>query len=235
MTGVFVQVRLGSVRLPGKALIPIEGRPAIEHVMRSLRRVPASVHALVTDASSEARLASHAARCGFRIFTGPEEHVLERYVLAARCFGVDEIVRATGDNPLVSWELARMAVRRRRRHAADFFAYDKAPLGTGVEVVRSAALERALVESTDPYDAEHVSPYLYRNPDRFCCVRLDAPAAYRCADALVTLDTADDFARIAAIMREIYDGSPVPVIRLVRWLNAERAHGEALGAHAARA
>ena len=235
MTGVLVQVRLGSARLPGKALLPIEGRPVIEHVMRSLRRVPASVHALVTDASSEAVLAAHASRCGFRIFAGPEEHVLERYVLAARCFGVDEIVRATGDNPLVSWELARMAVAERRRNDADFFAYDGPPLGTGVEVVRTAALERALDESTDPYDAEHVSPYLYRNPDRFRCVRLDAPAAYCRAEARVTLDTAEDFARIAAIMREVYDGSPVPVIRLVRWLNARRSRGEALDAHAARA
>ncbi len=234
MTGVFVQVRLGSIRLPGKALLEIEDRPAIEHAMRSLRRLPASVHALLTDAASESRLSPHASRCGFRVFAGPREHVLERYVLAARRFGVDEIVRATGDNPLVSWELARMAVAERRRRDADFLAYDGPPLGTGVEVVRAAALERALDESTDPFDAEHVSPYLYRNPDRFRCVRLVAPPAYRAAEARVTLDTPEDYERIMALMRAVYDGTPVPVIRLVRWLNATRSSGEALDANAAR-
>ncbi len=220
MTGVFVQVRLGSSRLPQKALLELAGRPMIEHAMRSLARLPASVHALVTDSGSAARLEEPASRCGFRVFAGPEDDVLERYVLASRRFGVDEIVRATGDNPLVSWELARMAVAARRRHGADFLAYDGPPLGTGVEVVRAAALEVALAESRDRYDAEHVSPFLYRHPERFRCVRLTAPAAYRYEKGRVTIDTQEDFERIAGLMRELYDGSPVPVIRLVRRLRS---------------
>lgn len=235
MTGVFVQVRIGSSRLPRKALIELAGRPMIEHAMRSLARLPATVHALLTDEASAGRLESLASTCGFHVFAGPEDHVLERYVLAARHFGVDEIVRATGDNPLVSWELARLAVADRRRLEADFLAYDGPPLGTGVEVVRAAALEVALEESRDRYDAEHVSPFLYRNPQRFRCVRLKAPPAYCYPEGRVTVDTQEDFLRIATLMREVYDGSPLPAIRLVHWFRANEPLTESEDVCAARA
>ena len=49
-TGVFLQVRLGSRRLPRKALLPLGDSTVIRQAMRALRRVPAGVHALLTDA-----------------------------------------------------------------------------------------------------------------------------------------------------------------------------------------
>ena len=47
--GVSIQVRLGSTRLQGKALLPLCGLAIIQHVMRCLSRVPADVRALVTE------------------------------------------------------------------------------------------------------------------------------------------------------------------------------------------
>ncbi|MFW5849282.1 MAG: cytidylyltransferase domain-containing protein [Spirochaetota bacterium] len=222
MTGVFLQVRIGSTRLPGKALLDLCGRPVVEHAMSSLRRLPASHHVLLTDSGSAESLRPAAARCGFELFVGPGENVLERFVLASRGYGVDEIVRATGDNPFVSWELARLAVVLLRREGADYAAFDGPPLGTGVEVVRAAALETALRETDDPYDREHVTPYLYRNPDRFACRRVLSPPAYRCPGARVTLDTEVDYRTIVRICESVFDGDPPSVIRLVSRL---REHG----------
>ncbi len=119
MIGVLLQVRLDSSRLPNKALLELGGRSVIEHAMLSLRRIPAAVHAIVTDEESRELLEPRAVKCGFGVAVGPRDDVLERYVLAARAYGVTRVVRATGDNPLVSWELARMALRERERRNAD--------------------------------------------------------------------------------------------------------------------
>lgn len=218
MTGVFLQVRLDSSRLPNKALLELGGRSVIEHAMLSLKRVPASVHAIVTDSTSRDLLELRAARCGFQTFVGPEENVLERYVLAARQFGVTTVVRATGDNPLVSWELARQALGELRRRDADYCGYDGPPLGTGVEIVRTAALERAVRETRSRYDREHVTPYIYRHPELFAAFRIPAPAAFCLPQGRVTLDTPEDYRRLCAIFDELYAGAPVPAFRLVRWL-----------------
>lgn len=234
MTGVLLQVRLGSTRLPGKALLRLAGRPVVEHAMLALGRLPVGVHAIVTDGSSAEILRPSARRCGFALFAGPEENVLERYVLAIRYFGLDEVIRATGDNPLVSWELARMAVALRRRSAADYAAFDGPPLGTGVEVVSANALERAHRSTTDEYDREHATPFLYRHPDEFEIVRVEAPPAYRLPDARVTLDTEEDYRRLEELYAALYDGSPVPVLALVNHLRSNTASRRSAHACSAR-
>jgi spore coat polysaccharide biosynthesis protein SpsF len=228
LTGVFLQVRLGSARLPNKALLELGGRSVIEHAMLSLKRVPASVHAIVTDSASRSLLELRAERCGFQTFVGPQDNVLERYVLAARHFGVATVVRATGDNPLVSWELARQALAELRRRDADYCGYDGPPLGTGVEVVSVASLERAVRETTSSYDREHVTPYLYGHPELFGAFRLPAPDAYCLPHARVTLDTPEDYRLLCSIFDHLYAGAPIPVLRLVRMLrDMETASTEA--------
>lgn len=226
MTGLFLQVRLDSSRLPNKALLELGGGSVIEHAMRSLRRVPTSVHAILTDQESADLLQPRAARCGFETFVGPRENVLERYVLAARYFGTEVVVRATGDNPLVSWELARLAVKEFRSENADYFGFDGPPLGTGVEVVATSALERAIRETNDPYDLEHVTSFVYRNPSSFRAVRRSAPAAYCLPKARVTLDTALDYAQLSRIFDALFAGSPISAIALVDHLAAQKTRTE---------
>jgi spore coat polysaccharide biosynthesis protein SpsF len=228
MTGVFLQVRLSSSRLPNKALLELAGKSVIAHAMDSLRRLPASVHAVLTDSASAPLLEDVADRCRFQLFVGSPTNVLERYVAAARHYGVSEVVRATGDNPLVSWELARMAVARRRQRGADYFGFDGPPLGTGVEVCRAEALSAALRETDDEYDLEHVTPYLYRAATRFVAIREDAPFAYLLPQARVTLDTTDDYLLLQSTMKSVYDGSSIAVMRLVKHLksHASRKHAE---------
>ncbi len=222
MTGVFLQVRLGSTRLPRKALARIAGRRLIERAMAALRRVPSAVHAVLTDQMSEPELGPIAADAGYLVFAGSPDNVLDRYVRASEQFGVSEIIRATGDNPAVSPLLACLAARERRRLDADYFAFDGLPLGTGVEVVKASALQIALRETDSEYDREHVCPFLYNNPSRFRCVRHSAAPAFCHFQGRVTVDTKDDLDQTNALFEELAEEdsySPddvLPLHRLVR-------------------
>lgn len=223
LTGVFLQARMGSARLPGKALALIGDLPVVAHAMRALRRLPVSVHALLTDTESEGSLEPVASQCGFSVFTGSADDVLDRYDCAASHYGVTEIVRATGDNPLVSASLARMAVARRRELNADYFAFDGAPLGTGVEIVLAAAIARANRESQSTYDHEHVCPYLYRSDAMFRSFREVVPPAFEFPDARVTIDTREDLERVRQLFADLYDGAPVECLPLVKFLKGNGA------------
>jgi spore coat polysaccharide biosynthesis protein SpsF len=216
-TGVFVQVRLGSTRLPGKALLPLAGSTVIGHVMRALREVPADVHALLTDEASAAELAPAAAAEGFALFAGHPTDVLARFCAACRHFSVTRVVRATGDNPLVCPRLAREILEIHGDRGSDLSHYLGIPWGSGVECVEAAALFRAEGEASDPAEREHITTFHYRRPDRFRIVEEPAPPDAAYAEARVTVDTRDDYERVAEIFRSLYRGVPLEARQIVEW------------------
>jgi len=216
--GIFLQVRLGSTRLPRKAILEIEGKALITHAMESLSAVPADCRALLTDSDSSNALAPLAEACGFNLFTGSADDVLNRYVSAARLYKIDTIIRATGDNPLVDAEAAGLILKSHLECGADYSGFDDMPLGTGVEVLESTALIKAEDESKEAYDHEHVSPYLYKNPEIFHINRIKAPPEFRFPGSLVTVDTAEDFEYLKKLYTELYAGRPLGIKDIIPWL-----------------
>ena len=221
MTGVFLQARIDSTRLPGKALMPIRGKALVLHAMESLKKVPADFHVLVTEEGSAAALLPLARTAGFEFFIGSKDDVLGRFCAALAVFPVDTVIRATGDNPLVSWEMAGRLREEHSSRGADYSGYFGLPLGCGVEVVRAECLLAAQKESASPYDHEHVTPYLYNNPQLFSLHRPLAPACFRSRFS-VSVDTQADFDRVARLFEDL-PGVPVSLDALMVAIRAREA------------
>jgi len=222
-TSVLLQVRLDSTRLPRKALLKLSGLTVVEHAMRALDTVEADHRMIVTTEDSEKELRPLTEKCGWGLFVGSKDDVLARYVLAARNTGASRIVRATGDNPLVSASMANGALRLFDESEADFAGFSELPLGAGVEVVRAESLEEAYAEAEDPYEREHVSPFLYRRPERFRIVVPPAPDGYRAPGTRITLDTPEDYAFLKTLYDELYTGIPLDLDTVIPWLTRSTA------------
>lgn len=218
---VFLQVRMSSSRLPGKALLPLAGKPAIVHAMQALRSLPVAQWWLITDRESESALSPWARQCGYQVFCGDPRDVLKRFCDAIECSGATEIVRATGDNPLVSSTVAEAALQLYKNAGADYAGITGTPLGTGVEILRAAALQDLQTNTSDPYDHEHVSPGLYRNPDRYRSIFHPVDPELYLPDYRVTLDTRDDYRRLQHIFSRLYNQQPIDVYSLVDFARQE--------------
>ena len=218
--GLVIQARLGSTRLPRKALLPLGGSTLLDMALQRLALVPASFRVLATDEASAAELAPVAEGRGFRLLVGPAEDVLARYCLAIREYGLGAVLRATGDNPLVSHEAATLLLDSRRGPGADYRAYEGLPLGMGVELVSAAALLRAEAEATAPDEREHVCPHLYRNPTRYAIERPPAPEAFAYPEGRVTVDLPADYETVLGIYGALYDGNPIPTERVIALLRS---------------
>lgn len=205
-----MQARMGSTRLPGKALLQLAGTPVIGHVMKALKSVEADVYAILCDEKSEPSFRDIVAGYGFNLVVGPEDDVLKRYCIAIERHNVDIVVRATGDNPLVSPKATRSIVDEFIKRKVDYARYEEIPLGTGVEVVRADALLTALEVSKDEYDHEHVTPYIYQNPDTFAISVVSPPPEWR-SDIRVTLDTEEDFRSLTGLFKKKFRGVPVEI------------------------
>ncbi len=209
-TWIFLQVRLGSQRLPNKALLLLSGKPVILHAMESLNGVGADGKVLLTDDQSSKALLPLAEAAGWSLFAGDPDNVLDRFIQASKQYSPDIIIRATGDNPLVSGPLAKITWDLLKQNKADYSAHEGMPLGTGVEVVKTQALWKAWESHPDAYEREHVTPYIYRHPGEFRLLKELAPPEYRGTGRL-TLDTPEDYLVLEHIFREKYRGSPLTV------------------------
>ena len=215
---MLLQVRLRSHRLPRKALLPLQGETVLTHVLRALKPIPAEVYALLTEPGSVAALQPLAEAEGFSVFVGPEEDVLARYARAVEQYRVRRVVRATGDNPLVSARAAEalLAIHEQERYDLSHFLNN--PLGTGVEVVEASALLEAHARARDPHEREHITTYLYRHARKFRVGEIPCPGAWAYPQARLTLDTEEDYALIRELFADLYARRPIEIEEVVEWL-----------------
>ncbi len=220
---IFLQVRLDSGRLPRKALLDLAGLRVVEHAMCALNTVSANHRVLLTTGNSENEFLPIAQNSGWELFVGPEDDVLARFVLAARHYRSKFILRATGDNPLVSTVIAQTSLNLAAAADADYTGLTRIPVGAGVEVLKARALEDAHREAIDTFEREHVAPFIYRRPHRY---KIQIPAArieYQ-GSARITLDTQEDYIALKKIFDKLYKGRPIDLDVLIPYLQQEKTH-----------
>lgn len=211
MVLAIVQARMSSTRLPGKVLKPILGRPMLERQIERLRRARSLTRLLVatsTDASDDPVVAL-CDELGVESHRGPLDDVLGRFHGALEACGRPAtFLRLTADCPLADPALIDLAVDSHGASGADY-TYTSAdqtyPKGLDVEVVATTALVAAWRETRDPYDREHVTPFIYRRPGRFRlnALRRDPPERWRW-----TVDTPEDFAFVTAVYEALHPADP---------------------------
>ena len=212
-TRVVIQSRLSPSRLPGKALMTIGGLPLVELVARRASRTG---HEVVVATSTEAyddRIAQHCAAVGLDVVRGSLDDVLGRFVLATEDLELhDRVVRLTGDNPFADAGLVDefLDATAASGHTYGRVDIDRTPEGLGAEVFTADALRRASESTSDPYDREHVTPWLRRALGEVRpLVPEGAPADVRAYRA--TVDTLHDMVRVSTV----FDGVDDPVG--IRW------------------
>ena len=72
-------------------------------------------------------------------------------------------------------------------------------------------------EAQNAFDREHVTPFIYRNKNRFKIIEKECPPEVA-VDIDVSIDTFEDYDFVKRIYDDIYQGGPVPVEELVAWL-----------------
>jgi glutamate-1-semialdehyde 2,1-aminomutase len=194
-TVAIVQARMGSMRFPNKVMRPILGVPSIELLLERLshaKLVDRIVLATSLDVHNQP-LIEHVRKLGYEVYQGSENDVLDRYYQAAIQQEPDAIVRVTGDCPLIDPELVDAAILAFQRGNLDYVSNTQPPTypdGLDVEVFAFAALARAWREATQPYEREHVTPYI-KQAEKFRLLNL--PYSDDCSDERWTVDEPEDF------------------------------------------
>jgi spore coat polysaccharide biosynthesis protein SpsF len=207
-----LQARMSSTRLPGKVLADVAGAPMIlrqiERLQRS-RRIDGFVVATSTDPSDDS-LAALLALDGVAVHRGPLDDVLTRYAGALQRYPAQVVARLTGDCPLADPQVIDATIDLLMDDDLDYAANTPAhrtyPKGLDVEVMRAPCLLRAAREATDPYEREHVTPFLYRHPEIFAQAFISQDADE--GEVRWTVDRPDDLDFVRAVYDGLYASKP---------------------------
>lgn len=212
-SGIIIQARFDSTRLPGKAMMKIGDRTILEHVIDSCLEADVDYVIVATTSSQNnkpiIRTVQHHYNFndGFYnrplldiyVYNGNEDDVLSRTYFCAKEFNLDTIIRITSDCFFIMPNLIDLSLKCFNHFKPDYLSalsYE----GTDVEVFSFDALQEAYIDiSTNinhftkkfiEQEKEHVTKYI-RSSGLFKTIRLE--------DIHLSIDTLQDFEQAKSI------------------------------------
>ena len=206
-TAIILQARMGSTRLPGKTLKTICDKSILEHVIERLKHSKTVDEIIVatTTSNSDDNIETVCIENGVKCFRGSENDVLSRYYHAAKENDVELVIRITADCPLIDPTIIDKLVNVYRKNGYDYISNVHPPTypdGLDVEVFSFSALEEAFNEANLLSEREHVTPYIWKNKNKFKMKNIINDVDL--SEYRWTVDREEDFLFIQKIYEHLY-------------------------------
>ncbi|MFH0926147.1 MAG: glycosyltransferase family protein [bacterium] len=221
-----IQARMNSSRFYGKILEPIESKPLLEHIIDRLkcllisdkRTQPTFLDEIViatTQNEADLKVVELAKKNNITAFTGSENDVLGRFIMAATSVNADHILRVTGDNPLIDIHMLPKMISYHLQKSADYSYVEGLPYGAGTEIVSFETLKKIACLTTKSRDREHVTIYIREHPEQFIIHKIIAEKELYYPDYRITVDEKKDLQLIRKIYKLLYQEGKIIDLREV--------------------
>jgi hypothetical protein len=174
---IVIQIRNGSSRLPGKALLKYKKITLIEIMLRRLlsKFKNNQLYLITTKLKQDDILIKICKKLKIKTYRGYEDDVLKRYIKTASLYKIANIVRLTGDCPLVDPTLIKKMLKQFFLKKLDYYSncypYTKRffPVGSDVEIIKTKVLRYLYKTNPSFYEKEHVTTKILECYKKFKC------------------------------------------------------------------
>jgi spore coat polysaccharide biosynthesis protein SpsF len=202
-----VQVRMGSERLPGKALRLFAGKPMLAHLLDRVR-LTKNLDGMVVATPESPENDAVEAFCslyGVPCFRGSEDDVLGRMLGALESQHADIGVEVYGDSPLVDPLIIGECIETYLADSSyDWVGNDRTTTYSGgmdAEVFSVKALRDTARRTQDPAVREHGTLYLRQHPELYKLKDIEAQGVRRRPDICLEVDEKADITIIEEVLR----------------------------------
>ncbi len=214
-TGIIIQARQGSTRLPGKILKDFyDGQNILEILINKLKKSHKNLPLILatTQNKEDDAIELLGKKYNISVYRGSTENVLSRFIEAAEKYNIDNIIRVCADNPFLDTRHINYFIRELEKGNYDYVSYqtpDGTPsiqshLGLFTEAVRLKSLKKVAKKTKNPLYLEHVTNYIYQYPEKFKIKLLSLPSYFRDTEKIrLTIDTQEDFELIKKIFKKL--------------------------------
>lgn len=231
---VILQARTTSTRLAAKSLLPIGGFPLAILCAKRLQNTGREVVLATSSDHSDDYLSRVGEKAGINVCRGSLDNVLNRFVNCANDLSDNDIIiRATADNPLPDGAFVDLLIEKFERLGVTYLsttnaAFDGLPCGMSLEAFTVRSLRDAGRLAKSQYEREHVTPLIRERAAPGSIEVLGQAIEGNRSDLRCTVDTLDDFLRMAEIFSTCADPIQMPWSALLDLLPTSEAEPERL-------
>lgn len=217
---IIIQARTGSTRLPQKMILPFyENEGVFSLILKRLTSIIKKENIILATSTNVNNdvLEDIAKSYGVNCFRGSEDDVLQRFIDAATQFNATKLIRVCADNPFLDLDYLNFLLQNFNENDCDYMSFltsngtptIKTHYGFWAEAVTLNALEKVQTMTNESLYHEHVTNFIYSNPNDFNIKFFNIPEEInRHDDIRLTIDTKIDFDIQKEIFNIIYKKNP---------------------------
>jgi len=173
MIGGIIMARMNSSRLPGKVMRKLDKKnPVLYYVIEQMKasKLIDKIVIATSGLKEDDVIARFADKMDIGYYRGSPNDVVDRYYQCAKQFSFSTILKLTADNPINDPQVVDNAIKKFQSGRYDFVGTSlihSYPKGINVEIFSFKILEMLWRNCKLPYDREHITPYLFKNSEKF--------------------------------------------------------------------
>lgn len=217
---IFVTARMGSTRLLGKHMLPIEGKPIIEHLIDRVRlaKLTRQIVLCTTILDKDNILEKEADRLGILCFRGHPTDILKRWLDAADQNEIDFVISAEGDDIFCDPECIDKIVDCYLKTRADYITCDELPIGVTPNGIKVEALRKICQLKKDENTEGQFRYFVQTGIFHGVHIKTNDPELIH-PEIRMTLDYEEDYIFFKKIFHDLYvDGEVFGLKRILRHL-----------------
>ena len=168
MFHVIIQARMGSSRLPGKALKSYKKISPLDVLISRVDKIKkiSKIIVATTNQKKDDIFKKFFKQKKIELFRGHDDNVLKRYYLAAKKFNSKNIIRLTGDCPFIDIFTLKKMINLQIKKKYDYLANTyplpcSYPDGSDIEIFKFKTLSKTYKLAKLPSEKEHVTKYMW--------------------------------------------------------------------------
>ena len=214
---------MGSTRLPGKVLMNVGGEPLLVRILNKVMPLMQDYQIFVATTTNtiDDVLEQTCRSLGVECYRGSETDVLTRFYKLAELKNLDVIVRLNADCPMLSASFVKKQIiqfldEKSKYDYASTILSETYPVGMHVEIIRFEALKIAHLNCLNAELREHVTPYIYQNPNLFKL--LSIKSGINLSSLRLTIDYDVDISFINALIEKLVFYKKSGTISDILWI-----------------
>ena len=204
LKGAIITVRMSSSRLPGKALMKINGIPSILVVFERVKRISGLDKIVVATSNdkSDDILVDLLLKNNINVYRGDLDSIPKRLLGAAEKFNLDQIVRITGDSVCLDYKSMSDLIESHMDISPDCSMLKNAIFGTNKEIITLQTLKFLTKRIASKKSSEYLE-YFLKKP---CLLKVnEIDVKYKCSENTLNQRLTLDYEEDLIAINELYD------------------------------